>query len=517
MKFKGAVKLLLFFVSILFLNSSYINHSQKESNSKDDTDLFKEKLTINVLQKAVNEWPEDEPILQFLKEKFNVEFNICGVTTENLNHVVRNKIASGNYLDWMRCRENSVYQEMYNNNLLWNISKRANELELNEINNLFMEEQCKVLQGEDGFYLLPHKSPGTNHGVYIRKDIFDQVELDIGEIVTYEDFEYALEKVKKADPERTIEEPLTLSGKWMLGHIITSFTGISEVGYYNGELKYWKSVDGYKDALIYLNKLYSKGLLDPDYSSNTNFTVADKITMGHSVAIIGVTSGELYNIYFGQLVKENSEVKVSLVTFFKGPFGDRKRDWAPYFHYSIITKAADKVKRDRILYVMDYLLSYEGKNLLLYGPENSDGNYSYTYHEIDGTYRKILNYNTLNEKLGGGEVPLRNLMTYDFSVWLDRDQYPLIWDTYLKSKKQSTYNPVHFMMDKRALSIQSELNSIWDKFETSCITGQTDIEEEWDDYINQLKVAGLDEYLDICDRWLDENPEAYIEYPGGVR
>ncbi len=123
-----------------------------------------------------------------------------------------------------------------------------------------------------GFYAVTYnvlKVDGGNDLEYtagIRTDLFEANKIAIPK--TIEDLYQAAKKLKAVYPKKY---PLFQMEQWQNPiKILLAANRVGEGKYYDGkEFKYGPLQDGYKDALIEMNRWYKEGLISPDYFTQT--------------------------------------------------------------------------------------------------------------------------------------------------------------------------------------------------------------------------------------------------------
>ncbi len=122
----------------------------------------------------------------------------------------------------------------------------------------------------------------VNHGMLYRKDIFDKHGIEMWD--SPETFYQALKKLKELYPS---SYPLTSkTGAKLIQNYAVAWGGIRSYGmYYNEAEKTWKYSDTdpkTKEILDYFHKLYTEGLLDPEFLTNTQPAWTQRMTTGSS-------------------------------------------------------------------------------------------------------------------------------------------------------------------------------------------------------------------------------------------
>lgn len=132
----------------------------------------------------------------------------------------------------------------------------------------------------------------TGYGLTVRDDWCRQLDLDVTQIDTPEEFHDMLSRFKK---ELNVEIPMTITAdnlKELLeyGVITSPFDLVTrDVYQVDGKVHIGYAEPQYRDVLAYLNQLYAEGLLDPNFSTTDKATVTANMLSGTS----GVSAGAL--------------------------------------------------------------------------------------------------------------------------------------------------------------------------------------------------------------------------------
>lgn len=142
----------------------------------------------------------------------------------------------------------------------------------------------KSYAAKDGkLYMLPiyEMQRDVNHGMLYRKDIFDKHGIEMWN--DPESFYQALKKLKELYPD---SYPLTSkTAKNILVNYSTGWGITAYDVYYDEAEKLWKYADTdpkMKDMLDYFRKLFSEGLLDPEFLTNTQAAWQTRMANGNS-------------------------------------------------------------------------------------------------------------------------------------------------------------------------------------------------------------------------------------------
>ena len=158
-------------------------------------------------------------------------------------------------------------------------------------------------------------------GLVVRKDLLDKAGLDIP--VTLDDWYEALVAFK----DMGIKYPLSCQAMMLtMAQCFSSAYDITVpvVGYDigntafalkdDGSIFYGPAQDSYKEYLAFMNKLYSEGLLDPDFMVQDRTNVQSKVINGEVGAWVEMMPTGLGNLRRQVLADDpNSEFYLSLI------------------------------------------------------------------------------------------------------------------------------------------------------------------------------------------------------------
>ncbi len=135
----------------------------------------------------------------------------------------------------------------------------------------------------------------ANHGIWIRQDWLDKLQLEAP--TTVEELIEVARKFKEEDPDgngKADSVPIVFNGNVV--QIMRAFFFTNENQWYleDGQLKYARTLDRYKDSLAFQKSLFDEGLIDREYITDSNFQRARQLW----------TTGQA-GIYFGSWAMDN--------------------------------------------------------------------------------------------------------------------------------------------------------------------------------------------------------------------
>ena len=271
-------------------------------------------------------------------------------------------------------------------------------------------------------------------GLVVRKDLLDKAGLDVP--VTIDDWYEAL----KAFKDMGIKYPfscqammMTMAQCFATAYDVT----VPTIGYDfgttafvlkdDGAIAYGPAQDGYKEYLSFLNKLYSEGLMDPDFMVQDRTTVQSKILNGEVGAWVEMMPSGLGNLR-RQILAEDPDSEFYPIGVLN-PVAEEgqklvyKQGNAPYIASgaAITTSCKDIATACKVL---DYGWSEEGNRILNWGIEGE------SYEFVDG-WPKLTDQIINNDK---GLAP-----SEAFSIYRNLNgPYPMDHSQRLESKRDYT-------------------------------------------------------------------------------
>ncbi len=385
------------------------------------------------------------------------------------------------------------------------------------------EDVAKGIQMVDGsIYSLPYimnvLSPAITGKIFVNRKWLDKLEMDMPS--TTEEFYNVLTAIKKTDLNGNGENdeiPLTspafnnvassLRGAWGLGNTGNA-NGFIDAGAKDGKVRYWAADPNYKEQLMYMNKLFDDELLDEEIFQMNNNKLIGKAAQNQVGAFSAINNNAM-----GQQYQNDYEgLKAALI----GPSGDQL--WSPVnsriwdmgaFVITNVNKHPEITMR-----WVDYFYSEEGIKLYFMGKEGityevgADGKIDYndeinknpdglTYDQAIGKYLawggKGNPSMAIDEYFRGAAVlPIPLEAANRLKPYLPEE----IWPVFSYTSEEN---------EERA-ELEADLNGYVNEMTAQFVTGKKPF-AEWDNYVNELKKMGLDDYLQICQT-------AYERYKG---
>lgn len=270
-----------------------------------------------------------------------------------------------------------------------------------------------------------------------------------------------------------------------------------------GEVVYGPATENYRSYLRQLNQWYQAGLIDPEFMANDGTAMNAKLTDGRSVAgnlmlsyhIANITNAARQNNpnfeFVGcpwPVLQEGEEPKLIFINGGQYYSGSQA---------AITTACEDPELATQVL---DYFYSEEGNDLLCWGIEgesytvNEDGTKQYTdaiMHDPNGLspQEAILQYaiplyNFSDVILNDSYVQMATTLPEQAAArdtWLDADLSQNMPKLTVAAENQNDFN-----------MIMNDVTTYVQEMYIQFLTGQADLDADWETYVNTLNGMGLE-------------------------
>lgn len=374
-------------------------------------------------------------------------------------------------------------------------------------------KQVKTSSGEIfGFaFILGDEILKGGYGLIIRDDWCK--ELGIKQPETAEEYYEMLKALKK---EKGVEVPLSITianlGELLDRGIITSPFNLVTRDYYveEGKVKAGFYSQEYKDVLVWLNKLYAEGLLDPNFITIDQQTVTSNMLTGKSAASSGACGSIL-----GNWLSSNKDVADYSLAGIKNLVAN-KGDTPMYGHYNtdvvggttvISTECENKEAAAKFL---NYGYSQEGHLLYNFGIEGA----SYEMVEGKPVYTDLMMNNpdgltaqqALSEyQLAYGNGPFVQDKDYLLQYYNTDEQIDALnkWTDNDASKYKLPRITIHADDVSEYSSLTSDIKTYQDEMTMKFIIGAESL-DNYDKYISTLQSMGVEQLLEIVQNAVNE-------------
>lgn len=299
--------------------------------------------------------------------------------------------------------------------------------------------------------------------------------------------------------------------------------GNNGLRYFDGtKYVYGALSEDYKLALQYLNKIYTEGLISPDYFTQTVDNGNKAISGGSALIVPSVWEG--YPAQWTVDYPTEEWVLVPQMTSDKYPdtpwafYNEVRTEWQMNSSYSIVVSEKSKVKDD-LIKLVDYQFSPEMVNLLNWGIKDS------TYKEdAEGNKEFLLSGQANKEALVATGLPLSGTcragifpQPQDMDLWriASADPSPIYWEGEIVTEKLVPFSAARMTKENTSpteyepsivlssdeneqyANIMAPVETFTKEQKVKFIKGERSF-DDWDNYLTELnKMGDIQAALDL--------------------
>lgn len=504
----------LFLFTTLLVGCSSGGNNAKESPSAppdsasanaDGSQVFYKEMTLHVTryEHASSAVQQDTPIIKEIQKRTGVKLVPEGVPQSGWQAKKRTLISTNNIPDVLYVDQSDL-NEFANTGIFLPISDYL-DIMPNFKKRLEEEPEAKRLYVEGKLYGLPIMVQNNwqyGKAPVIRMDVLEKLNLEVPK--TWDELYEVLKAMKQAYPE---SYPMSTRGISFLDSF--AFGMNAGLGIYydpdidGGKYVYGTNKPAFKNVLSYLNKLYSEGLLDPDFALLNTQTWQEKMNTNKSFFMYDNNSFAA-NVN-GILQTSDPNAKMELIPYFLNENGKSRgylypRGWIDE-SYAISSKVKDP---EAVLKFYDWLYSPEGVEVSNFGVLGE------TYEIVDDKPRVLQSlidkyesaadpHRAMNSDLGAGylalspmvdETPIIQMLDPVTAGWIDQmnnDPGAFIWPGVMPSLTNEE--------SEKLKALNSRMNPIEEDI-IKFIMGSRPM-SEFDNFAKQLTDAGADELEQI--------------------
>jgi len=497
---------------------------EQESNfNETGFPIVKERMTLTVLaSKAVHEVPYEEmEVFKEYEKKTNIHIEWDNPPAESFEERYNIVMASGDLPDVIVRVPGGDIQKY---------GKMGAFIPLNDLIDKYapnlkglMEKYPdlkKILTQSDGTiyhtaYFNPYSEPDKiftrlNNPLQIREDWLKKLNLE--EPVTTDDWYNVWKAFKTQDPNgngKPDEIPFSGSSLGWVRSLVRAW-GVED-GFYlpkdSNEVHYGPIESRYKEAIEWINQMYSEGLIDQEIATNDEQAFQGKMAQN----LIGSYRGLL-----GSHMRSFNETLPATIPGFsiigtvpmKGPYGDQQEPLGNMDrgNYTVITK--DNEYPEITMRWLDFFYGEEGSVFVTFGPFegktyiHDNGRYKYTdyvHKNPDGLSAKEA-IGTFSPVQSGWP----QLYHYDMNIEMN-PPYNVEAMQKMAPYAIPTLPTLSFSQEDDELrrQIMADVQTFVDENITKFILGQEPI-SKWDEYVNRVKEMGIEKVIEIYQKAYDE-------------
>lgn len=443
---------------------------------------------------------EDSYVKTEIERITNTKLNIIQATPAEMDNKLNIMLASGDIPDIFQCETTTMEGQLLKSGILLPINEHWDDYP--NIKKRRTEEVWDLMRYNDGnIYSIGIDSQNPLEILGYRKDWLDKFGMEVP--TTLDEYYEFVTKVSKEDPDGNgiddtfafgAYQPLLL--KWM-DHIFGAFGVLPNYWMESdGKITDGAILPGAKDALIYLNKMYKEGLIDPEFVTDDAYRWQSKVKSGIYGA--GPTKLQIFDKnnwrnYYQPFIQSNPDGQYVYGPVLQGgcdnPLGwrmDSRRGWVRTFVYK------DSPNVDAALRLIDYLISEEGNLFTAYGKEGE--HYKW---EGDKIVRLIDNEKAQELDLEKFYVAKTTLFYHSSDELFDAMDF-------LKQDGVATPDPADGIFIDELSDIYPKLQDLTASRYVEMIIGEVPIEEGFDKFVKEWYSKGGTELVEALNK-------AYIE------
>jgi len=360
----------------------------------------------------------------------------------------------------------------------------------------FMGEDYALAGQINGYiYGLPSNKEGaTLGGIVMRKDIVDELQIDVDAIKTFDDLTAVFEQVKAAHPEMdAIAGTNTINSIPEWDNMLDYFGVLMDRGQ-STTVENLFETELYKSKVQRVNDWYKAGYIKLDAATTTE-TSSNLVKAGSLFSYIST-------IKPGFLVQENAVCGREMVTAYLGdddgnPLNDLMSNAINFFNWGIAQQSEDKVKAAQFL---NYAYtSPEWNNLMNFGLEGED------YVRVEGS-DTVIDYPEGKDSSSTYHLNMGWMLPNQYIGYVWNGQPEDVWQQYQDFNNEATKSKaLGFMYDASSVATEiTALNSVLSEYQKPLETGSvSDVEATLKEFNDKLYAAGLQKIMDLKQEQLD--------------
>ncbi|MBR0464178.1 MAG: extracellular solute-binding protein [Clostridia bacterium] len=466
-----------------------------------------EGVTLTLLEQdnAVLPFDLESESLKAIQKETGITLDIQLVADTDWNTKVSTLLAANNIPDITRVNFNLVNQYA-KDGMFVNLTEAMEEGKLPNYSSA-VERAGDVMKyykvgGEQYSFQLIWEIGLPNGAVpYIRGDVLDELNLEVP--TSFDELYTTLKAIKEYDPDN-----YPWVTRWASLQIDYSY-GVGGLCYYDHKLGQYVSgytdVEKYTNYLEYAHKLYSEGLVDPDFLTTTSADWQEACKNG--TCYFTFNNCVFVNQFNMALQQDQPEAYWEPMYTLENPWGEKRGLWSlgvgeyqPTAMSWVISADCENI--DAALYLMDFMYSDKGYEITNYGIEGE------TFGRDENGERYILpefieavqsGEMTMQSKLSGADLGFCTII----NDWANRatalsPEGVELYEFWMSDDNMYTNvpNPVFTEDENEELTdIKSKLDVIVGDI-NAFIIGTRPI-SEWASVVDSLEEAGIERYLEI--------------------
>jgi ABC-type glycerol-3-phosphate transport system substrate-binding protein len=466
--------------------------SATNGNKQDDGN---EKLTINMMDSSAKGggWPEKAPVIDKLNEALNIDLKIQWVPGDNYTEKLNVLAASNSFPDVYILPDIDLYRKWQDKGLFLDVKPYLDKY--SNLKKYLSESEYQILNPKGKYYGFPYNLVEARDSLMIRQDWLDKLHLKAPRTV---DELYEVAKAfARNDPDGNGKAD-TVGLTFAVGQQ----GGFGNMAYLQGAFGLangWKAVGGklipwqaqtkeLKQLMAFLNKAYNEGVLDKDFIVNKGQDPIFKLYSG-KVGIQYINANNLGPVVRPTFKQANPNGVLIQLTPPKGPTGLQATTTNTSGLKKIVINAKiDKKKQQRILKMLDYMLSDEGYKLIKNGIEGVH------YKKAGDKYEKLPAYDKDRPYLLSTWFFRRDDPGIQIHLWDDQDYAKEVSTMIKENEKYKWVDAGAGLESQTATEISADLDTKLTKALVEVIVGKQPL-DSIDKAVSDWKSKGGDKII----------------------
>lgn len=444
---------------------------QGSTSPKETTSASKQKVDINMMTAsyAGGGWPEDNPVIKEINKKLNINFKVQWVPSDTYSQKLNVMAASNEFPDlffipeaeFNKWRDKGIFLDVKPE-----LSKYVN------LSKYIPADGMAKMNPKDKYYGFPYYVIDTRDTLTIRKDWLDKLGLKAP--TTTDEFYEVAKAFATKDPDGNGQAD---TPGFSFAIVNNKFSQIEPLMGAFGLGNEWSEVSGQlvpmqvqtnelKEFGSYMKKAYAEGIMDKDFPANKLKDSVGKLEAGKTGIAMAVTT-EFFTGTLPNLKKLTPSAELIQLIPPKGPTGKQATQTLPMTNKIVINAKIDAAKKQRILELLDFMLSDDGYSLIKNGIEGVH----YTKGS-DGKYQKLEAFDKDRPQLLSTWFFRRFDPEIQIRKWDDQEYAQKIRTIFEANEKYRWKNPAEGLasetLSKKGVALQQK----WMETMTKVIVGQ---------------------------------------------
>ena len=441
----------------------------------------------------------DNPYIKYVEKENNIDLQLINDSTTNYDQKLYTVMASGNLPDYCVVNYMKDLQMFASQGLLMPIDSYLSKYP--DFTKKYKPVSWEMAKYNGKIYGVPaQRFDPTPMMVFARKDWVNNLGIDPNKAMTIDQWYNMLKDFTVGDPDKNGKNDtfgFTANGSsdatLLSYNVFMDAFNAAKWQVVSGELRPNYILDGYKDWLKFMHKLYAEKILDPEYLTNTGTKSFEKEASGK----YGAWEWFWSQIEFGTAGGKRDDV-VALKPPLKADGSQSGYLYtAPVRNFVCITKNCKHP--EAVIALQNWLTTNEGKIYDFAGLEGLD------YTKENGKITFMAGRAGKNEGWRQKTVGTINpVVDSVIQPLLEASYGSLAMQHFNLAMNSGTFDDIGMVAPYNAELADYNLDSIVTSFRDKAIIGQVDIDKQWDAYVKQWRQAGGDKFIQFYTKWYND-------------